>query len=120
MRLIVISGRSGSGKSTALNQLEDEGYYCIDNLPASLLPSLVEKTSGHEFELFQGTAVCIDARNAWRDLGNFGSILESLPPCADTIRPEAPGPSDPGGTPQRSSGSSIPPHMVTLKVMRIK
>lgn len=79
MRLIIISGRSGSGKSTALNQLEDEGYYCIDNLPASLLPALVEKTSGHEFELFQGTAVCIDARNAWQDLANFRDILGSLP-----------------------------------------
>ena len=41
MQLVIISGRSGSGKSTALHQLEDEGYYCIDNLPVSLLPSLV-------------------------------------------------------------------------------
>ncbi|HRF88506.1 MAG TPA: RNase adapter RapZ, partial [Pseudomonadales bacterium] len=41
MRLVIISGRSGSGKSTALHVLEDEGYYCIDNLPASLLGALV-------------------------------------------------------------------------------
>ncbi|HBO14108.1 MAG TPA: RNase adaptor protein RapZ, partial [Halieaceae bacterium] len=41
MDLVIISGRSGSGKSTALHQLEDEGYYAIDNLPASLLPALV-------------------------------------------------------------------------------
>jgi len=82
--LIIISGRSGSGKSTALNQLEDEGFYCIDNLPASLLPALVEKTSGAEFHLFQGTAVCIDARNAWKDLKNFQAILESLPSSVDT------------------------------------
>ena len=79
VRLIIISGRSGSGKSTALNQLEDEGFYCIDNLPASLLPSLVEKTGGEEFSLFQGIAVCIDARNAWKDLKNFRQILELLP-----------------------------------------
>ena len=39
MQLIIISGRSGSGKSTALHQLEDEGYYCIDNLPVSRKPS---------------------------------------------------------------------------------
>ena len=84
MRLIIISGRSGSGKSTALNQLEDEGFYCIDNLPASLLPALVEKTSGDEFHLFQGTAVCIDARNAWKDLKNFRAILESLPSSVHT------------------------------------
>ena len=44
MDLIIISGRSGSGKSTALHQLEDEGYYAIDNLPASLLPALVRDT----------------------------------------------------------------------------
>jgi len=84
MRLIIISGRSGSGKSTALHQLEDEGFYCIDNLPVSLLPALMEKTSGDEFHFFRGTAVCIDARNAWKDLGNFRSILDSLPSSVDT------------------------------------
>jgi len=84
VRLIIISGRSGSGKSTALHQLEDEGFYCIDNLPVSLLPALMEKTSGEEFHFFQGTAVCIDARNAWKDLKNFQSILDSLPSSVDT------------------------------------
>ncbi|MCB1706014.1 MAG: RNase adapter RapZ [Halioglobus sp.] len=84
MRLIVISGRSGSGKSTALHQLEDEGFYCIDNLPVSLLPALVEKVGSDEFKLFQGTAVCIDARNAWKDLKNFRGILESLPDSVET------------------------------------
>lgn len=84
VRLIIISGRSGSGKSTALHQLEDEGFYCIDNLPVSLLPALMEKTSGDEFQFFQGTAVCIDARNAWKDLENFQSILDSLPSSVDT------------------------------------
>tara|TARA_R110000823_G_scaffold91174_3_gene201091 strand:- start:11496 stop:12350 length:855 start_codon:yes stop_codon:yes gene_type:complete len=79
MRLIIISGSSGSGKSTALNQLEDEGFYCIDNLPVALLPDLVREISRAEFRVFQGTAVCIDARNAWRDLENFGEILQSLP-----------------------------------------
>ena len=38
MKLIIISGKSGSGKSTAIQVLEDIGYYCIDNLPAALLP----------------------------------------------------------------------------------
>ena len=84
MQLIIISGRSGSGKSTALNQLEDEGYYCIDNLPVALLPSLVQETSRVEFRDFQGTAVCIDARNAWEDLENFSSILHSLPDSVDS------------------------------------
>ena len=78
-QLIIISGRSGSGKSTALRQLEDEGYYCIDNLPIALLPALVEETSHEQFQHFRGTAVCIDARNAWQDLATFDAILESLP-----------------------------------------
>ena len=79
MELVIISGRSGSGKSTALHQLEDEGYYCIDNLPVSLLPSLVAEVSREEFRHFQGAAVCIDARNAWKDLAKFNDILEALP-----------------------------------------
>ncbi len=84
VRLVIISGRSGSGKSTALHQLEDEGFYCIDNLPVSLLPALMEKTAGDEFRHFQGTAVCIDARNAWKDLENFQAILDSLPAFVET------------------------------------
>lgn len=83
MQLIIISGRSGSGKSTALNQLEDEGYYCIDNLPISLLPSLVEEASGEDFSHFQGTAVCIDARNAWKHLADFHRVMNSLPDAVD-------------------------------------
>lgn len=79
MELIIISGRSGSGKSTALHQLEDEGYYCIDNLPVSLLPRLMEEVSRPEFQHFRGAAVCIDARNAWKDLARCSEILEDLP-----------------------------------------
>ena len=84
MQLIIISGRSGSGKSTALHQLEDEGYYCIDNLPAALLPALIDEVSRGDFNHFQGTAVCIDARNAWQDLENFSAILASLPDAVET------------------------------------
>ena len=83
-QLVIISGRSGSGKSTALHQLEDEGYYCIDNLPVALLPALVLEASREEFGHFQGTAVCIDARNAWKDLNKFNTILKSLPDSVDS------------------------------------
>ena len=84
MELLIISGRSGSGKSTALHQLEDEGYFCIDNLPVSLLPALVKETSREAFSHFRGTAVCIDARNAWMDLKNFSAIMKSLPETVST------------------------------------
>jgi RNase adapter protein RapZ len=78
VRLIIISGRSGSGKSTALHQLEDEGFYCIDNLPAALLPALVERALDDVLST-AGLAVCIDARNAHRDLGHFSELLAALP-----------------------------------------
>ena len=84
MQLVIISGRSGSGKSTALHQLEDEGYYCIDNLPVALLPALMTEASREEFEHYKGAAVCIEARNAWKDLENFSSILKSLPDSVET------------------------------------
>ncbi|WP_439101872.1 RNase adapter RapZ [Congregibacter sp.] len=84
MDLIIISGRSGSGKSTALHQLEDEGFYAIDNLPASLLPALVRETGPGLPEQFRGIAVCIDARNAFRDLQGFSATLASL---ADSVQP---------------------------------
>ena len=42
-RIIIISGSSGAGKSTALRLLEDEGYYCVDNLPPRLLTSFIDE-----------------------------------------------------------------------------
>lgn len=76
MKLIIISGRSGSGKSTALKALEDSGYNCIDNFPVGLLQSLVHNTlrglSGNDSRL----AVCIDARS--KDLSIFPEILLSI------------------------------------------
>ena len=77
MRLIVISGRSGSGKSAALHALEDSGLTCIDNLPASLLPSLFKRLENNS-EDERSLAVSIDVRNPWSDLNNIGSILSDL------------------------------------------
>lgn len=73
MRLVVISGRSGSGKSTALHVLEDVGFTCIDNLPASLLPALVQQLDQHPEN--QSFAVSIDARNTWQELQQFPELL---------------------------------------------
>nr|BFE91416.1 hypothetical protein GCM10020185_19520 [Pseudomonas brassicacearum subsp. brassicacearum] len=78
MRMIIVSGRSGSGKSTALNVLEDSGYYCIDNLPAGLLPELAERALIHT-ELAQPlVAVSIDARNLPSHLSRFPELLEEV------------------------------------------
>src|SRR5690606_16798600 len=82
MQLVIISGRSGSGKSSALHLLEDEGFYAIDNLPVSLLPALVQQLRAEtraEGVAAPRVAVCIDARNATRDLSRFGELLNSLP-----------------------------------------
>lgn len=77
MRLVVISGRSGSGKSTALHVLEDLGFTCIDNLPARLLPSLFDELKAGENEITQ-IAVGIDARNLLGKLDPLPHILEEL------------------------------------------
>ena len=79
MHLIIISGRSGSGKSSALHLLEDEGYYCIDNLPVVLLPQLVSALRDGSIDAPQKVAVCIDARNASRDMSRFSDLLKALP-----------------------------------------
>lgn len=77
MKLTIISGRSGSGKSTVLNVLEDNGYYCIDNLPASLLPSLANRISSDSTGI-GNVAVSIDARNISADLQQVPAIIRDL------------------------------------------
>ncbi len=84
MELIVISGRSGSGKSTALHQLEDLGYYCVDNLPAALLPTLTLQLERDQYDAFRGVAVCIDARNSGHDLAQIHEVLTQLPKHIDS------------------------------------
>lgn len=78
MRLVIVSGRSGSGKSTALNVLEDNDFYCIDNLPATLLPELAERTLLATEMVHPQIAVSIDARNAPDQLERFPEILAEL------------------------------------------
>jgi UPF0042 nucleotide-binding protein len=84
MKLVVISGRSGSGKSTALNVLEDVGFYCIDNLPAYLLPALVSEAQVNSSPEQEMLAVCIDARNSSRTLSEFPTLITSLPEEVET------------------------------------
>ena len=78
MRLIIVSGRSGSGKSTALGVLEDNGFYCIDNLPAGLLPELAERALPHTELMHPKVAVSIDARNLPSQLKRFSELLDEV------------------------------------------
>ena len=78
MRLVIISGRSGSGKTSALNILEDVGFTCIDNLPAGLLPNLITQLETQSNPGQLNLAVGIDARNLVGDLGKIPDILNNI------------------------------------------
>jgi len=73
-QLIIVTGLSGSGKSIALRALEDSGYYCIDNLPATMLPNISEhlNTSSHD-----RVAISIDSRSA---------AIETLPAHIEQLK----------------------------------
>lgn len=75
MELIIISGRSGSGKSVALRALEDVGYYCVDNIPLPLIPQLAE----YAMQTSRSIVVSLDIRNFPENAQEFESILHSLP-----------------------------------------
>lgn len=75
MRLVIISGLSGSGKTVALHTLEDEGFYCVDNLPLGLLPGFAEQIRQHQMQVYDDVAVGIDARSGVNDLRRFRDII---------------------------------------------
>ena len=77
MRLVVLSGLSGSGKSVALNALEDAGYYCIDNIPVAPLQSFVDETLPQQDPAFSRVALCADARNA-ADIPRLPMLVQEL------------------------------------------
>jgi RNase adapter protein RapZ len=74
MQLIVVSGRSGSGKTVALRVLEDLGYYCVDNLPVNLLPQLIVSVQSQYDKL----AVSIDVRNLPSDPERLETLLAQV------------------------------------------
>lgn len=83
MQLAIISGRSGSGKTTALQVLEDLNFYCVDNLPLSLLPKLIEQVQqeaalNNHSDAYDRIAVGIDARNLASQLKDFPKIFQQL------------------------------------------
>jgi UPF0042 nucleotide-binding protein len=78
LRLIIVSGLSGSGKTIALHVLEDLGYYCIDNIPAALLKSAVHEVHSGEGLTAELLAVGVDARNRPKDLEVLPGLIEDL------------------------------------------
>lgn len=74
MQLIIVSGRSGSGKSIALSILEDLGYYCIDNLPLRLLRELHQSIQPR----FNKLAISIDVRNLGEETEILPDFLKTL------------------------------------------
>lgn len=78
MKLIIISGLSGSGKSITLDTLEDAGFYCTDNLPIALLGDFAKLLTQTDNPLFKLAAVGIDARNDHQSLNHFSHFIEQL------------------------------------------
>lgn len=78
MKLLIVSGLSGSGKSIVLDTLEDCGFYCIDNLPIALLPGFVSQVMPADPLTYEKTAIGIDARNNTQSLLCFSDILTAI------------------------------------------
>ena len=78
IKMIIVSGLSGSGKSIALNTLEDLDYYCIDNLPVGMLKAMSEQLNKEWGQNHKRIAVGIDARNSSDELENFPELLDKL------------------------------------------
>lgn len=78
MKLVIVSGLSGSGKTVALHTLEDEGFYCVDNLPLGLLPGFVEQITSRHMQIYDEIAVGVDARSGANALRQFNDIIKTV------------------------------------------
>ncbi len=78
MKLVIVSGLSGSGKSIALDTLEDAGYYCIDNLPITMINNLIDQIKNDLHRHNDRFAIGIDVRNKIEDIRGFPALLKRL------------------------------------------
>ena len=83
-RLTIVTGLSGSGKSVALHTLEDEGFFCIDNIPANLLSDLIDKLLASGSDLYNHLAIGVDMRSERASADNLLSLLKELRLRSDT------------------------------------
>ena len=75
LKLVIVSGLSGSGKTVALRTLEDGGYYCIDNLPLGMLPELIDNMVHTRSAPLDSVAIAIDARSGVEHAQRFDEIV---------------------------------------------
>ncbi len=78
MRILIITGLSGSGKSVALNTLEDDDFYCVDNLPVSLLPTFIKQCLQEEKPYHEKIAVGIDSRAGSESIDNLIRLVQQF------------------------------------------
>ena len=78
MRILIVSGLSGSGKSVALHMLEDLGFYCIDNIPAALLKPFISHTVHSPEATYDRTAIGLDARNTAAEIATVPKLIDEL------------------------------------------
>jgi RNase adapter protein RapZ len=78
MRLVIVSGLSGSGKSVALRMLEDIDFYCVDNIPAALLKAFISHTVRGMGDIYPRTAVGLDARNRRNEIESVPGLVAEL------------------------------------------
>jgi RNase adapter protein RapZ len=78
MRLIIVSGLSGSGKSVALHMLEDMDFYCVDNIPAALLKPFISHTVRGMGDTYPRIAVGLDARNRANEIETIPALVGEL------------------------------------------
>jgi len=78
LRLVIISGVSGSGKSVALHVLEDLGFYCVDNIPVALLKPFVDELVWRKDPAFENVGIGLDARSRASDLAHVPALVQKL------------------------------------------
>lgn len=78
MKLVIVSGLSGSGKTVALHALEDEGFYCMDNLPVFMLIAFAQNLVDNPEETFSKTAIGIDARSEHEGFSGIAELMKKL------------------------------------------
>jgi len=84
-RLTIVTGLSGSGKSVALHTLEDEGFFCIDNIPANLLSEFIDKLLASGSELYNNLAIGVDVRSERVSADNLMALLEEIRARKDIV-----------------------------------